>query len=57
MTFPTKSGRIEYSLTEEEVKTIVWLLKSEIQVQEMLLDESDGTLLAQLINLYESFTW
>lgn len=45
------------SFTEEDMKTLAWLLKSEIQVQEMLLDESDGTLLKHLQSLYESITW
>lgn len=57
MTFPTKTGRIEYSFTEEEVNTLVWLIQSEIKVQQLLIDESDGTLLAELQELYEVFTW
>lgn len=43
--------------TMEEIKTLAWLVKEEIKVQELLIDESDGTLLKQLEELYESFTW
>lgn len=49
--------RIEMSFTEEEMKTLAWLVRSEIKVQELLIDESDGELLAQLQELYESLTW
>lgn len=52
-----RTGRIEMHFTEEEIKTLAWLVKSEIKVQELLIDYSDGTLLAELQELYESLTW
>lgn len=52
-----RTGRYEYHLTAEDIETIAWLLKNEIKVQELLIDESDGTLLAHLTDLYEGFTW
>lgn len=52
-----RTGRIEMHFTEEEMDILAWLVKSEIKVQELLVDESDGMLLKQLIELYESFTW
>lgn len=52
-----RTGRVEMHFTEEEIKTLAWLVRSEIRVQELLIDESDGTLLAELQGLYESLTW
>lgn len=49
--------RISMSFTLEELKTLAWLVRSEIKVQELLIDESDGTLLAELQELYENLTW
>lgn len=43
--------------TEKEIDILAWLIKSEIKVQEQLLDESDGTLYKDLNELYESITW
>ena len=43
--------------TDSEMETLAWLVKSEIKVQELLIDESDGTLLKELQELYESLTW
>lgn len=40
--------RYNFSFTEEDLDILGWLLESEIKVQEMLIDESDGTLLAKL---------
>ena len=52
-----RTKRYEMHFTESEMKTLAWLCKSEIAVQEQLLEYSDGTLLAELQELYESFTW
>lgn len=57
MNLNERTQRIEMHFTEEEMDTLAWLVKSEIKVQELLVDESDGTLLKQLEELYESFTW
>lgn len=52
-----RTKRFEMHFTEEEMDILAWLVKSEIKVQELLIDESDGTLLKELQELYESLTW
>lgn len=52
-----RTQRYEFHFTKEELEILAWLVKSEIKVQQMLLEESDGTLLAKLEELYESLTW
>lgn len=52
-----RTKRFEMHFTESEMDILAWLVKSEIKVQELLVDESDGTLLKELQELYESFTW
>jgi len=42
--------------TGSEMKTMAWLLKSEIRVQDMIPDH-DEDLYKELTELYESFTW
>lgn len=49
--------RYEMHFTAEEMETMAWLLRSEIKVQEQLVDYNDGSLLKQLKSLYDSFTW
>lgn len=53
----SRTGRIEMHFTEKEIETLAWLVKSEIKVQELLIDESNGTLLKELQEMYESLTW
>ena len=52
-----RTKRYEYHLTAEDIETLAWLCKEEIKVQELLIDESDGVLLKQLLELYDCFTW
>lgn len=56
MKLSERTGRIEMHFTLEEMDTLAWLVEEEIIVQK-LLAESDGKLLKQLQELYESFTW
>lgn len=52
-----RTGRFQLYFTEDELDTLAWLCREEIKVQEQLLDHNDGTLLKQLQELYDSFTW